>query len=149
MLELAVPALFQAGSTCSILALSACLRRLTQGGANGRDGQGVRGIDLELYDRFMVPLIFEPYARDLADRLAKARPKDLLETAAGTGVLTRRRRRTASASTRITVTDLNQPMLDYAKARLPGDGRIAWKQADASCAAFGTKAMTLWRVSLA
>ena len=91
----------------------------------------------ELYDRFMVPLIFEPYARDLADRLAKAGPNDLLETAAGTGVLTRAVAARLPASTRITVTDLNQPMLDYAKAWLAGNGRVTWKQADALALPFG------------
>ncbi|MGA9036777.1 MAG: methyltransferase domain-containing protein, partial [Pseudolabrys sp.] len=91
----------------------------------------------EIYDRFMVPLIFEVYARDLADRLAKTAPRDLLETAAGTGVLTRAVAARLPASTRITVTDLNQPMLDYAKTQLPGDGRITWKQADALALPFG------------
>ena len=43
----------------------------------------------ELYERLMVPLIFERYARDLAARLAKTNPRAVLETAAGTGVLTR------------------------------------------------------------
>jgi len=91
----------------------------------------------ELYDRFMVPLIFEPYARDLANRLAKAGPQDLLETAAGTGVLTRAVAARLPASTRITVTDLNQPMLDHARTRLSGDSRITWKQADALALPFG------------
>jgi SAM-dependent methyltransferase len=35
------------------------------------------------------------------------------------------------AATRIAVTDLNQPMLDYAKAKLTGDARLTWRQADA------------------
>ena len=84
----------------------------------------------ELYERLMVPLIFEPYARDLAARLAKTKPDAVLETAAGTGVLTRA---IASAlpAARMTVTDLNQPMLDHAKSRQPVDSRIAWRQADA------------------
>ena len=43
----------------------------------------------EIYDRFLVPLIFESYALDLAGRAATARPQHVLETAAGTGVLTR------------------------------------------------------------
>ena len=43
----------------------------------------------EIYDRFLVPLIFEPYALDLAGRVAAAKPQHVLETAAGTGVLTR------------------------------------------------------------
>lgn len=84
----------------------------------------------ELYDRFLVPLIFEPYALDLAARLAKAAPRSVLEIAAGTGVLTRAMAPHLAADARLTVTDLNQPMLDHAKARQP-DERIEWKQADA------------------
>jgi ubiquinone/menaquinone biosynthesis C-methylase UbiE len=93
----------------------------------------------EIYDRFLVPLIFEDYARDLADRMAKAGPQDLLETAAGTGVLTRAVASRLPVSTRITVTDLNQPMLDYARTRLSDDGRITWKQADALALPFANQ----------
>jgi len=82
-----------------------------------------------IYDRYLVPLIFEPYARDLAGRLAKANPKDVLETAAGTGVLTRAI--ASQSAARIVATDLNQPMLDHAKMRQSGKGQIEWKQADA------------------
>jgi ubiquinone/menaquinone biosynthesis C-methylase UbiE len=85
----------------------------------------------ELYDRLMVPLIFEPYAADLAKRVAAAGPRDVLETAAGTGVVTRAMASRLAADVRITATDLNQPMIDHAKARQSGDKRISWKQADA------------------
>jgi ubiquinone/menaquinone biosynthesis C-methylase UbiE len=85
----------------------------------------------EIYDRLLVPLIFEPYARDLAGRLAQTTPRDVLETAAGTGVLTRAMASMLPADARIVATDLNQPMLDRAAARQSGDGRIEWKQADA------------------
>jgi ubiquinone/menaquinone biosynthesis C-methylase UbiE len=85
----------------------------------------------EMYDRLMVPLIFEPYAADLAARVAAAAPKDVLETAAGTGVVTRAAAARLPPGVRITVTDLNQPMLDYAMAKQSGDKRITWKQADA------------------
>jgi ubiquinone/menaquinone biosynthesis C-methylase UbiE len=85
----------------------------------------------EFYERFMVPLIFEPYALDLAARLAKTRPAAVLETAAGTGVVTRALAAALPAETRLTITDLNQPMLDHAKSRQPADSRITWKQADA------------------
>ena len=71
----------------------------------------------EVYDRFLVPLIFEPYARDLAERIARAEPRDVLETAAGTGVLTRAIASRLPAHARIVATDLNQPMLDQAAAR--------------------------------
>jgi len=85
----------------------------------------------ELYDRYLVPLIFDSYALDLAERLAKTEPHDVLETAAGTGVVTRAIASRLAAKARFVVTDLNQPMLDRAKARQPDAGRIEWKQADA------------------
>ena len=85
----------------------------------------------ETYDRFLVPLIFETYALDLAERVARANPRDVLETAAGTGVLTRAMASKLPAQASIVATDLNQPMLDHASARLAPDGRIAWRQADA------------------
>ena len=91
----------------------------------------------ELYDRLMVPLIFEPYAADLAKRVAAAGPRDVLETAAGTGVVTRAMAARLAADVRITATDLNQPMIDHAKARQSGDKRISWKQADALALPFG------------
>ena len=85
----------------------------------------------ELYERFLVPLIFEPYACDLAKRVADTAPKDVLETAAGTGVLTRAMAARLPAAVRIVATDLNQPMLDQAAKRQSGDRRIEWRQADA------------------
>jgi len=85
----------------------------------------------EIYDRFMVPLIFEPYALDLADRVATCKPMQTLETAAGTGVLTRALAERLAENARIVATDLNPPMLEQAKARQSGDPRIAWRQADA------------------
>ena len=85
----------------------------------------------EIYDRFLVPLIFDSYARDLADRLAKIQPQDLLETAAGTGALSRAIASRLPAQVRMVATDLNQPMLDRAAARDPLTGRISWLEADA------------------
>jgi ubiquinone/menaquinone biosynthesis C-methylase UbiE len=85
----------------------------------------------EIYDRLLVPLIFEPYAADLADRIAAAKPGDVLETAAGTGVLTRALASRLAADARITATDLNQPMLDKATARQGDPRRVTWRQADA------------------
>jgi len=90
----------------------------------------------ELYDRYLVPLIFEPYARDLAERLAKSGPRDVLEIAAGTGALTRMLATSLPADTRIVATDLNQPMLDHAALRQPAGRPIAWRQADAGMLPF-------------
>lgn len=85
----------------------------------------------EVYDRLLVPLIFEPYARDLAERVGKLLPQSVLEIAAGTGVVTRALASRQPAGTRYVVTDLNQPMLDYAKSKQPEARRIEWRQADA------------------
>ena len=85
----------------------------------------------EIYDRLLVPLIFEPYATDLAGRIAAGKPHDVLETAAGTGVLTCALAERLSPDVRITATDLNQPMLDKATARQSDPRRVTWRQADA------------------
>ncbi len=85
----------------------------------------------ENYDRYMVPLIFEPYAVDLARRAASFSPNTVLETAAGTGVFTRALAPKLSPGASYVVTDLNQPMLDHAASRQGPDKRIQWRQADA------------------
>ena len=85
----------------------------------------------ELYDLYLVPLIFEVYADDLAERAAALAPKSVLETAAGSGVVARALASRLPADASYTVTDLNQPMLDHAASRQGPDGRIARRQADA------------------
>jgi ubiquinone/menaquinone biosynthesis C-methylase UbiE len=85
----------------------------------------------EIYDRFLVPLIFEPYATDLAARIAGVKPQHVLETAAGTGVLTRAIASRLAENARLVATDLNQPMLNHAAALQPPDRRLTWQQADA------------------
>lgn len=90
----------------------------------------------EYYDRYMVPLIFESYAQDLARRAAALAPKAVLETAAGSGVVTRALAATLSADISYVATDLNQSMLDYAATRQNADSRISWRQADAQALPF-------------
>jgi SAM-dependent methyltransferase len=85
----------------------------------------------EIYDRFLVPLLFEHYAADLARRMAERRPDAVLETAAGSGVVTRAAVPLLAPGARYVATDLNQPMLDRARSRLPEEGRVSWQQADA------------------
>ena len=84
----------------------------------------------ELYDTYIVPLIFEPYADDLARRVAALNPGRVLETAAGTGVVTRALARALPQRCEIVATDLNPPMLERAAA--VGTQRpVRWQQADA------------------
>ncbi len=84
----------------------------------------------ELYDTHMVPLIFEPYAQDLTRRVVALKPARVLETAAGTGVVTRALARALPAGTEIIATDLNQAMLDRAAA-VGTQQPVRWQQADA------------------
>src|SRR5262249_25118255 len=85
----------------------------------------------EIYDSLMVPLIFEVYARDLASRVARLAPSDVLETAAGTGVVTVALASQLPVQCRIVASDLNQPMLDRAATKPALQGRVTFQQADA------------------
>jgi SAM-dependent methyltransferase len=84
----------------------------------------------QIYDRYLVPLIFEPYAADLAERVAVRKVERVLEIAAGTGVATRAMAIALPHDVSIVATDLNQPMLDYAMAR-GTEREVEWRQADA------------------
>ncbi len=97
----------------------------------------------ENYDRYMVPLIFEPFAADIARRAASFSPFAVLEVAAGTGIVTRALAPKLSPGASYVVTDLNQPMLDYAASRQPPDSRIQWRQADALALPFENAAFDL------
>ena len=87
--------------------------------------QFVGGIP-EHYDRYLVPVIFDPYAIDVATRLLRVAGTDVLEIACGTGVLTGRLRQALSPGTRLTATDLNEGMVDVARRRTPDPG-IQWR----------------------
>lgn len=83
-----------------------------------------------LYERYLTPLLFEPYAVDIAKRIAPLAPGRLLETAAGTGVVTRELERMLGEGTTIMATDLNQAMIDVALTTR-GFGHASWAQCDA------------------
>ena len=84
----------------------------------------------KFYDTYLVPLIFEPYAADLVNRLASRSLSRVLEVAAGTGVVTRALASVLPERVAIVATDLNQPMLDQASA-LGTTRPVEWRQADA------------------
>jgi len=89
----------------------------------------------KLYDEYLVPLIFEPYAADLVNRLRSRSLSRVLEIAAGTGVVTRALASGLVEDVSIVATDLNQAMLDHASA--VGTKRaVEWRQADAMALPF-------------
>jgi ubiquinone/menaquinone biosynthesis C-methylase UbiE len=93
----------------------------------------------ENYDRHLGPVMFDPYARDLVARLEVPADATVLEIACGTGIVTRRLRDHLAPATRIVATDLNQPMIDYAKRKFRPEENIEWKTADATELPFAEK----------
>ena len=83
-----------------------------------------------IYDEFLVPLIFEPYAVDLVQRVCSRPLSGILEIAAGTGVVTRALASGLPGGVSIVASDLNRAMLDHASA-LGTTRAVEWRQADA------------------
>jgi len=90
----------------------------------------------ENYDRYLGPVIFEPWAEDLVSRLANKKNKRVLEIACGTGIVTRRLRDALPATIEIVATDLNSDMFEFAKPKFGDDENVIWQQADASAVPF-------------
>jgi SAM-dependent methyltransferase len=87
------------------------------------------------YDRYLGPWLFEPYAADLVARLPESDGLTVLELACGTGIVTRRLREALPGSATLVATDLNEAMVEYARAAVP-DTTIVWQQADAQALPF-------------
>ena len=94
------------------------------------DDKAFTGSIPKIYENYLVPLLFEPYAADMATRVAARSPKNVLEVAAGTGVVTRAMLGALPRSAEIIATDLNQAMLEQA-AMHTMVRPVAFQQADA------------------
>ncbi|MFJ5885071.1 class I SAM-dependent methyltransferase [Kitasatospora cineracea] len=81
----------------------------------------------EAYERYLVPVLFRPFAVDLAGRAAASAPRRVLELAAGTGALTSCLLAVLPGA-EVVATDLNEAMAEFGRARVPG---ARWRQADA------------------
>jgi len=88
------------------------------------------------YDQGLGPLIFVDYAEDISQRVAACNPAKVLETAAGTGIVTRRLRDRLPAAAHLIATDLNAPMLEIARAKFRSGEQIEFKPADATALPF-------------
>jgi len=82
-----------------------------------------------IYDCYMVPLVFAPFAEEVARRAAGMMPERVLETAAGTGAVTEALHR-ALPDAEIIATDLNGPMLEVAAQRVRS-AKVSFEVADA------------------
>ena len=92
------------------------------------------------YDRHLGPVIFEPFAADLARRVSVDAPGSLLEIACGTGILTAELHARLDPGVHLVATDLNQPMIDHARTRVRDANRIEWRTADAAALPFPDRA---------
>ena len=93
----------------------------------------------EHYQRSLVPVIFEPYAAEMAGRLPHS-AKHVLEVACGTGVLTRHLLRALSGVGHVTATDLNDAMVAVARGQVGDDPRVTWRTADGAALPFEDRA---------
>jgi SAM-dependent methyltransferase len=89
------------------------------------------------YEKYLGPLIFSEYAKDLANRITVPTGGSLLETAAGTGMATRQLRDSISKDVRIVATDLNEDMLSLAKGKFERSENIEFQIANALDLPFG------------
>lgn len=88
------------------------------------------------YDRGLGPMIFVDYADDIVRRVAAPGPSRVLETAAGTGIVTRKLRSILPAGARLVATDLNPPMLEVACKKFGAGESVDFKPADATALPF-------------
>jgi ubiquinone/menaquinone biosynthesis C-methylase UbiE len=82
------------------------------------------------YDSYLGPVIFDPYARDLAQRIGPHARGRILETACGSGIVTRRLLEALQPDAGLIATDLNPAMLDHARTAIGDDPRVSWEVAD-------------------
>jgi ubiquinone/menaquinone biosynthesis C-methylase UbiE len=90
----------------------------------------------ENYNRYLGPVIFEPWSEDLVLRLASKKYERVLEIACGTGIVTRRLRDALPRTIEIVATDLNPDMFRFAKPKFADYENVIWQQADASALPF-------------
>jgi SAM-dependent methyltransferase len=95
------------------------------------EARGFVGSIAEHYDGGLGPILFTDYAEHTARFVAGYTPSRVLETGAGTGIVTRRLRDLLPPTTRLIVTDLNPPMLDVARKKFRPDEPIEFRRADA------------------
>ena len=87
------------------------------------------------YDQYLGPVLFEPYAIDIAERINKTDYRDVLEVACGTGRVTRHLLQCLPDDGKLVATDLNGDMIAVART-IVKDARIKWLIADAQDLSF-------------
>jgi len=105
-----------------------------------RDSTSYSGKMPEYYDSGLGPLIFVDYAENIARRAAALSPGRVLETAAGTGIVSRCLRDYLPTDSKLTSTDLSPAMLEVAKEKFQATEQISFLPADATALPFQSAA---------
>jgi len=92
------------------------------------------------YDRDLGPVLFEHYGADTARRVAEQAPMDVLEIAAGTGIVTRHLRNLLAKDARLTAVDISDSMMDVARKKFRPDEQITFQNVDATALPFANEA---------
>jgi ubiquinone/menaquinone biosynthesis C-methylase UbiE len=82
------------------------------------------------YHRGIGPFLFEPFARNTAERIQARAPRRVLETACGTGIVTRRLCEVLADDALLVASDLNEPMLAVARDAVGAAAGVEWTRAD-------------------
>ena len=106
--------------------------RRTRGSMHDTTAEQFTGAIPDHYDRALGPVIFADYAADIARRAVASSPARVLETAAGTGIVTRHLRDLLPVEAKLTATDLNEAMLDIARAKFGPEEQVTFTAADAT-----------------
>lgn len=83
------------------------------------------------YDRDLGPVLFQPYAIDIARRATERSVRHVLEIAAGTGVVTRQLRDALPKNASLTAIDISDSMMDVARAKFLPHEQVTFQVADA------------------
>jgi ubiquinone/menaquinone biosynthesis C-methylase UbiE len=89
------------------------------------------------YHRGIGPFLAEPFAWHTAERIGTRAPKVVLETACGTGIVTRRLRDALPRDALLVASDLNEPMLAVARHAVGASADVAWARANMCDLQFG------------
>ncbi len=97
----------------------------------------------EVYERFLVPHLFTPWARDLVARAGPKPGERVLDVACGTGIVMRAVLPVVGPNGRVTGVDFSPAMLEEARTRVPGEAPVEWYEASAEALPFSGAAFDL------
>lgn len=88
------------------------------------------------YDEDLGPVLFDHYGQDIARRAAEGFPLNVLEIAAGTGIVTRHLRNRLAPEAKLTAIDISDSMMDIARSKFASDEKVTFQNVDATALPF-------------